>query len=107
MYQLTRPGKVMIQVFNAQGSLVRQIDAGVKDASLQKIGWDGKNQAGATLPDGIYTFRVLAADSQGQAVPATLYRVGTVDGVSLENGSIQLQVNGDRVPFSDILAIVN
>jgi flagellar basal-body rod modification protein FlgD len=107
MYQLSRPGKVMIQVFNSQGSLVRQIDAGVKDGSRQKIGWDGKNQAGATLPDGFYTFRVLATDSQGQAVPATLYQTGKVDGISLENGSILLQVNGDRVSFSDILAILN
>ena len=104
MYQLSRPGKVMIQVFNGQGSLVRQIDAGVKDATRQKIGWDGKNQAGATLPDGFYTFRILAADSQGQAVPATLYQTGKVDGISLENGSILLQVNGGQVSFSDILA---
>ena len=107
MYQLTRPGNVIIQVFNTQGSLVRQIDAGFKDASRQKIGWDGRNQGGQSLPDGFYTFRVLAADSQGQAVPVTLYNVGTVDGVSLENGSILLQVNGERVSFSDILAIAN
>ena len=107
MYQLTRPGKVTIQVFNAQGSLVRQIDGGLKDGSRQRIAWDGKNQGGQPLPDGFYTFRVLAADSQGLAVPVTLYQVGRVDGISLDNGSILLQVNGDRVSFSDILAIVN
>jgi flagellar basal-body rod modification protein FlgD len=107
MYQLSRPGKVMIQVFNGQGSLVRQIDAGVKDGSRQKIGWDGKNQAGATLPDGFYTFRVLATDSQGQALPVTLYQTGKVDGISLEKGSILLQVNGEQVSFGDILAILN
>ena len=107
MYQLTRPGKVTIQVFNAQGSQVRQIDAGIKDSARQNIGWDGRDQGGQLLPDGFYTFRVLATDSQGQAVSATLYRVGTVDGVSLDNGSILLQVNGDRVSFSDIISIVN
>jgi len=107
MYQLSRPGKVMIQVFNAQGSLVRQIDAGFKDASQQKIGWDGKNQAGATLPDGTYTFKVLAVDTQGQAAAVTTYQIGAVDGVSLDNGSVVLQVNGGKVQLSDILAIVN
>jgi flagellar basal-body rod modification protein FlgD len=107
MYQLTRPGKVVIQVFNAQGSLVRQIDAGFKDASQQKIGWDGKNQAGATLPDGTYTFKVLAVDTQGQAVSVATYQIGTVDGISLDNGSVALQVNGGKVQFSDILSIMN
>ncbi|NWF54435.1 MAG: hypothetical protein HXY45_06535 [Syntrophaceae bacterium] len=107
MYQLARPARVTIQVFNAQGSLVRQMDGGIRDVSRQKIGWDGTDQAGQSLPDGFYTFRVLAVDSQGVAVPVTLFRTGTVDGVSVENGSILLQVNGDKVSFSDVLAFVN
>jgi flagellar basal-body rod modification protein FlgD len=106
-YQLAKPGKVFIQVFNSQGTLVRQIDAGFKDGSLQKIGWDGKNQAGVTLPDGTYAFKVLAVDTQGKAVSVTTYQVGTVDGVSLDNGSVALQVNGGKVQFSDILSIMN
>ncbi len=107
MYQLTRPGKVIIQIFNTQGNLVRQIDAGFKDISRQKIGWDGRDQGGQSLPDGFYTFRVLAADSQGQSVPFTPYQVGQVEGVSLENGSILIQVNGARVSLSEILTIEN
>jgi flagellar basal-body rod modification protein FlgD len=107
MYQLAKPGKVLIQIFNPQGTLVRQIDAGSKDTSLQKIGWDGKNQAGSTLPDGAYTFKVLGVDTQGQSVSLTTYQIGTVDGVSLDNGSVALQVNGGKVQFSDILSILN
>jgi flagellar basal-body rod modification protein FlgD len=107
MYQLAKPGKVAVQIFNAQGSLVRLIDAGAKDASLQKVEWDGKNQAGATLPDGAYTFKVLAVDSQGQSVSVATHQIGTVNGVSLENGSVALQVNGGKVLYSDILAILN
>jgi flagellar basal-body rod modification protein FlgD len=107
IYQLARPANVVIQILNSQGNLVRQIDAGVRDTSRQTIGWNGQNQAGAALPDGIYTFRVIAVDAQGQSVPVTTYRIGTVDGVSLENGTVTLQVNGDKVAFSDILSIVN
>jgi flagellar basal-body rod modification protein FlgD len=107
MYQLAKPGKAFIQIFNSQGTLVRQIDAGSKDTATQKIGWDGKNQAGATLPDGTYTFKVLAVDAQGQSVSVTNYQIGTVNGVSLENGSVALQVNGGKVQFSDILSILN
>jgi len=107
MYQLTRPANVVIQILNSQGGVVRQIDAGPRDTSRQTIGWNGKNQAGGALPDGLYTFRVIAVDSQGQLVPVTTYRIGTVEGVSLENEAVTLQVNGDKVAFSDILSILN
>ncbi|KPK90001.1 MAG: hypothetical protein AMJ94_10455 [Deltaproteobacteria bacterium SM23_61] len=107
VYQLARPANVVIQILNSQGGVVRQIEAGSRDTSRQTIGWDGKNQAGAALPDGVYTFRVMAMDSQGQSVPVTTYRIGTVEGVSLENGAITLQVNGNKVAFSDILSILN
>lgn len=107
MYQLARPANVVIQILNSQGGVVRQIDAGARDTSRQTIGWNGQNQAGAALPDGLYTFRVIAVDSQGQSVPVTTYRIGTVEGVSLENGAVTLQVNGDKVAFSNILSILN
>jgi flagellar basal-body rod modification protein FlgD len=107
MYQLAKPGKVAVQILNAQGGLVRLIDAGAKDATLQKVEWDGKNQAGATLPDGVYTFKVLAVDAQGQSVSVATHQIGTVNGVSLDNGSVALQVSGGKVQFSDILSILN
>jgi len=107
MYQLAKPGKVAVQILNAQGGLVRLIDAGAKDATLQKVEWDGKNQAGATLPDGVYTFKVLAVDAQGQSVSVATHQIGTVNGVSLDNGSVALQVTGGKVQFSDILSILN
>ena len=107
MYQLAKPGKVAVQISNAQGTLVRLIDAGTKGTSWQKLAWDGKNQAGSTLPDGAYTFKVLAVDAQGQSVPVTTHQIGMVNGVSLDNGSVALQVNGSNVQFSDILSILN
>jgi flagellar basal-body rod modification protein FlgD len=107
VYQLGRPANVIIQILNSQGGVVRQIDAGSRGTSRQTIAWDGKNQAGAALPDGDYTFRVIAMDSQGQSVPVTTYQIGMVEGVSLENGAITLQVNGSKVAFSEILSILN
>jgi flagellar basal-body rod modification protein FlgD len=106
-YQLAQPGNVIIQIFDSNGNLVRQTEPVYKDTSMQGIGWNGKNQKGMVLPDGAYAFKVLAADQKGQAVTATTYRVGTVDGVSFENGTAYFQMGGDKVNFSDILAILN
>ena len=106
VYQLASPGNVIIQVFDSNGNLVRQTSPAWKDTSQQRIAWDGKSQAGAALPDGAYTFRVLAADQKGQGITATTYRLGTVDGVAFENGAAVFQVGGDKVNFSDILVIL-
>ena len=106
-YQLSQPGNATIQISNSSGNLVRQIDAGYKDTSMQSIGWDGKNQQGITLPDGTYTFKVSATDQSGKAASVTTYLLGTVDGVSFQNGSAVYQVGGNNINFSDILAILN
>ena len=106
-YQLSQAGNVTIQISDSSGNLVRQINAGNKDTSVQSIGWDGKNQQGTALPDGTYTFKVLAADQKGQAVTATTYQLGTVDGVSFQNGTAYFQVGGNKIGFSDILSILN
>jgi flagellar basal-body rod modification protein FlgD len=105
-YQLSQPGKVLIQIFDANGNLVRDIQAGIKDTSKQKINWDGKDQKGTTLPDGAYFFQVTAVDAKGQAVPATTLRVGTLTGVSFESGKAYFDMGGEKITLNEITAIL-
>ena len=104
-YQLSQPANVTIQISDSSGNVVRQINAGYMDTSMQTIGWDGKDQQGTALPDGTYTFQVSATDQSGKAVSATTYQTGTVDGVSFQNGAAVYQVGGTNFNFGDILAI--
>jgi len=104
-YQLSQPANVTIQISDSSGNVVRQINAGYMDTSMQTIGWDGKDQQGTALPDGIYIIQVSATDQSGKAVSATTYQTGTVDGVSFQNGAAVYQVGGTNFNFSDILAI--
>lgn len=106
-YQLSQPGNVIIQIFDSNGNVVQQIDAGNKDTSVQSVEWDGKDQQGIALSDGVYDFQVLATDENGQSISVTSYLRGTVDGVALENGVPVYQVCGEEISFSDILAISN
>ncbi len=105
-YQLAKTGKVAIQVFDANGNTVRVIDGGIKDPAKQKFIWDGKNQQGSSLPEGIYGFRVSAVDENNQSIPVKTYRVGTVSGISFENGITYLQLGPDRITVNEVLAVL-
>lgn len=105
-YQLTKPGKVTIQIHDSQGQLIRVLEEGLKDTSKQKINWDGKDQGGVTRPDGAYTFRVLAVDKMGQSIPFNSFIVDLVKGISFENGVIYLNCGAGKITVSDITAIL-
>jgi flagellar basal-body rod modification protein FlgD len=105
-YQLARPGKVSIQIFDSHGNLVRSIDGGVKDTSKQKIVWDGKNQQGASLPEGNYIFKVAAGDEKNQPIEVKTFKVGTVTGISLENGITYLKLGPDKITINEMIAVL-
>jgi flagellar basal-body rod modification protein FlgD len=105
-YQLSKPGKVTVQIRNAQGHLIRILEEGPKDASKHKIGWDGKDQKGVTQPDGAYTFQVTAGDGMGKSIPLKNLIVDLVKGVSFENGVVFLNLGAGKITVSDIIAIL-
>jgi flagellar basal-body rod modification protein FlgD len=86
--------------------MVRSIDDGVKNTSKQRVTWDGKNQQGAQLPAGNYTFNVSAIDEKNQQIQVTTSKVGTVTGISFENGTTYLNMGTDKITISDIIAIL-
>jgi flagellar basal-body rod modification protein FlgD len=104
-YQLSKPGKVTLRVFDSNQQLVRVMEAGTKDVSKQKFTWDGKDQKGAALADGTYTFEVSAVDEKGLPIQTQSWMTGTVTGITFENGVTYLTVGSKRITLSDILAI--
>ncbi|MCG8653947.1 MAG: flagellar hook assembly protein FlgD, partial [Pirellulales bacterium] len=60
-YQLEEPASgLAIQVYNSSGALVRTMTGDMSDG-LNRFEWDGKDNDGDTLPEGLYAFRVIAA----------------------------------------------
>jgi flagellar basal-body rod modification protein FlgD len=105
-YQLAKPGKVYLQIFDANGNRVRLIDDGVKDTSKQTFTWDGKDQQGNQLPAGNYTFSVSAMDGNNQPIQVTTSRIATVTGISFENGVTYLNLGSGKITINDIIAIL-
>ena len=105
-YQLASPGKVFTQVYDSAGNLVWRSEAGSKDTTKQKFEWSGRNQNGTLLPDGSYSFQVVAVDGKGNSIQVTTGCAGTVSGISLENGTSSIQVGQNKISLSKITAIL-
>lgn len=98
--------KTTIAIRDASGGLVRQMELAGEAAGTRSASWDGKDQNGATLPPGAYTFTVEAVNNTGQAIGATTLTTGTVTGVVYENNMTYLSIdNAQRVQLGDILEI--
>jgi glucose/arabinose dehydrogenase len=57
-YTLTQNAAVELRVYNVQGQLVRTLVSEGKTAGRKFFRWDGRNDAGQTLPSGAYFYRL-------------------------------------------------
>ena len=67
--------------------------------------WDGRDQTGARLPDGLYRVEVAAQDAAGAAVPVSTTIAGVVDGVELQGDRLMLSVAGVLLPLDAVTTI--
>jgi hypothetical protein len=58
-FQLPAAGKVLLQVFNTNGQLIRTLVDGEVAAGYHQILWDARNDAGAQVVTGVYYYRIL------------------------------------------------
>jgi len=62
-------GALVVKVLDDHGATVRSWTTD-NDSAAVALTWDGRNTAGATVPDGVYTLRVAARDLAGNTGPA-------------------------------------
>ncbi len=59
-YRMAAAGSAAIEIFDSAGRLVRRIEAGTHLAGRYSVTWDGRDDAGRTVPAGLYLTRVEA-----------------------------------------------
>jgi flagellar basal-body rod modification protein FlgD len=97
---------VTVQIKDAAGQVVRELQLGKQDAGVTRFEWDGKPASGATAAAGNYTFSVTAKNGSA-SVAATTLAARRIDGVRTVNGTVELVLaGGGAVAYSDVRQIL-
>jgi len=62
-YELTRPAETAVSVYNILGDEVKNLSYQYNPAGAYSVSWDGKNNAGAKVPAGIYFYTIRTGKS--------------------------------------------
>ncbi len=93
-----------ILIIDELGNTVRTISADT-EVGHHEVVWDGLDDDGNALDDGLYGFLVTAIDSNDEPVPLVQGTAGKVTGVKLVNNEVTLEIGDLEVALSDVLAI--
>ena len=87
---------VSVQIKDASGKVVRNMNMSGQPTGVMHIQWDGKNDAETTLPDGNYQFTASAQQGETKSNPKAL-AYGLVSGVlqKPEGSSLSVEQLGD------------
>lgn len=61
-YTLPNAGEVVINIYNSIGTLVRRIFIGTGNKGINEVAFDGKDENGNNLPQGVYFYSVESGD---------------------------------------------
>ncbi|HWU68780.1 MAG TPA: flagellar hook capping FlgD N-terminal domain-containing protein [Stenotrophobium sp.] len=106
---LPASGDLKINITDAAGQVVRQMDLGAQSSGLAQVSWDGLDSTGRRLPAGAYTISAQVVDAASSSTQAAAtYVAGNVNSVSLSaSNGVTLNVQGaGAVAFSQVLQIM-
>ena len=95
-----------VTISDASGKMVRTASLGALNAGDALVSWDGRDNSGALLPAGAYTYAIQAATASGTKVAATTYTTGRIDGVNITNGTPILSIGAASVSLADVISVM-
>ncbi|MGL1861108.1 MAG: flagellar hook assembly protein FlgD [Pseudodesulfovibrio sp.] len=99
---------IMMNFYDSQGGIIRSVELGSKDAGSYQYEWDGKNEGGEMMPDGLYGIGMLGEDVEGKPVMIQTEIAGKVDAVVNEGGNQYLRLKDGRfLSFMNVKEIVD
>jgi flagellar basal-body rod modification protein FlgD len=106
-YTLAAPSSATtLTIANASGQTV-YTGAGSTSAGSNTFDWNGQDNNGNQLPDGVYTLAATAAASNGSAVQTSVSSTGVVSEVNLSGSTPELMIGSMAVPISQVATVQN
>lgn len=97
--------KVVFEIRDADGNLVRTLTAKDVEGGTESISWDGNQTSGSKADVGYYTITATAYDAAGETFTPSLELVGKVTGVTYRDGAAYLLVGNTEIALGDVTEI--
>jgi flagellar basal-body rod modification protein FlgD len=96
---------VFVNIYDSFGRYVRNIETGPKSAGYGQIDWDGRDSNGNMVPQGSYTYEMLAVNADNDPVAAESFATGRITGVNFKNGTAYLMADSLEIPLDTVIRV--
>ncbi len=90
-----------VNILDNNGQILRSMDIGATDAGVAKYTWDGKNNSGAELDEGVYYVESTYTKADGTSATT---RVGLypIESIKFDEGKTYAKLGSNYIDFSTI-----
>jgi flagellar basal-body rod modification protein FlgD len=104
-FYLASNANVEIKIYDENGKHVDTLEGKNIQGGNQSLTWDGLDSEGNEFNTGEYSFSIEALDVSGNSVAADTFTVGQASGITYDQGTPYLLVNGQYVSLGNVISI--
>jgi len=98
-------GAENVELVIKEGDRVVARTEGETTTGTHTFQWDGTDNAGSALDDGVYTLEIFATNADGENLQTQIRSAGRVTGVDMSGSEVLVQMGQISVPLSAVLTV--